>query len=63
MGRQDEPLKDEAARREEWRRGETRLGSSDAAEHTLPASEDDDETLGGEGGDAVAHPRTIAPPD
>ena len=60
--KQEEPLKDEAQRRDEWRGGETRL-RGDEGSGTLPASEDDDEALGGGGRDEVAHPPTIAPPD
>jgi hypothetical protein len=60
----DQPLKDEAAARSEWR-GEELRPKPEAPGHTLPASEDDDERMGsGGGGDApTGPPGTIRPPD
>ena len=65
MGRrnEDEPLRDEARAREEWRGGDTQLPPADGGGHCLPASEDDDEASGQRAGDPQGHPRTIAPPD
>ena len=59
---EDQPLKDEAAAREEWR-GSEPPAKPEASGHTLPASEDQDEEAGG-GADAQANPlSTIRPPD
>jgi hypothetical protein len=60
----DQPLKDEAAARKEWR-GEEPAPKPVAPGHTLPASDDEDERMGGGGGgDApTGAPGTIRPPD
>jgi hypothetical protein len=60
----DQPLKDEAAARKEWR-GEEPPARPEAPGHTLPASEDEDERSGGGGsGEApTGPPGTIRPPD
>jgi hypothetical protein len=59
----DEPLKNEAAARKEWR-GEEPAPKPEAPGHTLPASEDEDERMGGGSSDAsTAPPGTISPPD
>ena len=60
----DEPLKDEAAARKNWR-GEEPAPRPEAPGHTLPASEDEDERMGGgAGGEApTGPPGTIRPPD
>ena len=60
----DQPLKDEAAARKEWR-GEDDGAVPKAPGHSLPASEDADERMGGKaGGDAPSGPPgTIRPPD
>jgi hypothetical protein len=57
----DEPLRDEAAKRDDWRGEEGEAARPEAGGGTLPASEDNDEAMkdGGGGG-----PRTeIRPPD
>lgn len=56
----DEPLKDEAAKRGEWRGDERERPRPEAPGHSLPASEDEDERLGG--GPGAPGP-TITPPD
>jgi hypothetical protein len=60
----DQPLKDEAAARKDWR-GEEPAPKPEAPGHTLPASDDEDERMGGGGGgDApTGPPGTIRPPD
>ncbi len=60
---EDQPLKDEAAAREEWR-GEEPRPKPQSPGHTLPASDDEDERMGTGGGDApTGPPGTIRPPD
>ena len=54
-----DPLKAESARRKEWRGDEIRVDPA-ASGHTLPASEEDVQSV--EGGQGPA-PRTISPPD
>lgn len=62
MAEEKRPLQDEAAAREEWRGSEERPETPAAG--SLPASEDQDERLGGGGeGGAPADPRTPMPPD
>ena len=58
-------LKDEAAAREEWRGKEREAPKPETGGHTLPASEDRDETPGGgDSGEAkVGPPGTAPPPD
>ena len=60
----DQPLKDEAAARKEWR-GEEPPPKPEGSGHTLPASEDEDERMGsgGEGDAPTGPPGTIRPPD
>lgn len=60
----DQPLKDEAAARKDWR-GDEEDEAPRAPGHSLPASEDQDERMGsGGGGDAPSGPPgTIRPPD
>jgi hypothetical protein len=64
MDEPDQPLKDEAAARKKWR-GDDEQPKPEAAGHTRPASEDEDERMGsGSGGDApTGPPGTIRPPD
>ncbi len=63
MNEPKRPLQDEAERRSDWRGDEDRP-EPEAAGHTLPASEDDDETQGGNAHEEpVSHPGTIPPPD
>lgn len=58
-------LKDEAAARKDWRGGDGEAPKPETRGHTLPASEDEDETMGdGGAGDAqVGPPGTQSPPD
>ena len=60
----DQPLKDEAAARAEWR-GEEPAPKPEGSGHTLPASEDEDERMGsgGRGEAPTGPPGTIRPPD
>jgi len=61
----DQPLKDEAAARKDWR-GDEDGEKPQAPGHTLPASEDEDERMGGGsggGGAPGASSGTILPPD
>ncbi|HEX9955449.1 MAG TPA: hypothetical protein VGB48_09595 [Allosphingosinicella sp.] len=65
MADENEPLKDEAAAREKWRGAEDGE-KPQAPGHSLPASEDEDERLGGASGSGEAplgSPGTISPPD
>jgi hypothetical protein len=60
----DQPLKDEAAARGEWR-GDGPPPKPEGSGHTLPASEDEDERMGsgGEVDAPTGPPGTIPPPD
>ncbi len=60
----DEPLKDEAAARENWR-GSGDPPRPEGGNHSLPASEDEDERMGGGGGGnaPAGPPGTVSPPD
>ncbi|HZG08032.1 MAG TPA: hypothetical protein VEZ70_03530 [Allosphingosinicella sp.] len=60
----DEPLKDEAAAREKWR-GSEPPARPEGSGNSLPASEDEDERMGGgsDGSAPVGPPGTIRPPD
>ena len=57
----DRPLKDEAKARQEWRGDDPPAPS--APGHTLPASEDGDETGPDDERGSTGHPGTIPPPD
>ena len=60
MSQDDNPLKAEAEKRQEWRGDGAKLAAEDAPGHTLPASEDG----GADGGGGTSAPmRTISPPD
>ena len=59
--RDQDPLKAEAAKREEWRGGATRVGNKDAPGHTLPESESG--SAGGADQPSGAVTDTIRPPD
>ena len=67
MSGEEQPwLKDEAAARKEWRGDESEAPKPETRGHSLPASEDEDEKMGGGGssGEApVGPPGTIRPPD
>ena len=62
MASDNGPLLNEARARDAWRGDEeARPEASDG--HILPASEDEDEALGGKREDAIGHPEIIPPPD
>ena len=67
MSGEEQPwLKDEAAARKEWRGGESQAPKPEGSGHSLPASEDEDEKMGGAAGSGeapVGPPGTISPPD
>jgi hypothetical protein len=65
MDDRDEPLKDEAARRSEWRGDEEDKARPEPGGGTLPASEDDDERAGSGSSDGPSSGGigTIFPPD
>ena len=58
-------LKDEAEARKDWRGDEAEAPKPEAEGHTLPASEDRDERMGGGGSGRaqVGPPGTVSPPD
>ena len=63
MDDRDEPLKEEAAKRSEWRGDEADAARPEPGGGTLPASEDEDERMkGGDGGGSLS-PGAISPPD
>jgi hypothetical protein len=64
MNDRDEPLKDEAAKRGDWRGEGGPRPVPHADGYTLPASEDEDERgADTRGGKSIAHPGTISAPD
>ena len=68
MSGEEQPwLKDEAAARKDWRGEESDAPKPESRGHSLPASEDEDEKMGGGGassGEApVGPPGTVPPPD
>ena len=65
-GDEQRVLKDEAEARKEWRGDEARAPKPESRGHTLPASEDEDEKMGGgaDSGEApVGPPGAVPPPD
>ena len=65
-GDEQRVLKDEAKARKEWRGDEAEAPRPESRGHTLPASEDEDERMGGGAGAGeapVGPPGTVPPPD
>ena len=63
MEARDRPLKDEAAKRHEWRRADGDPPRPEGGGNSLPASEDEDERAKSEDvPESAAGPLTVAPP-